>query len=90
VVESGSAGALFAKPAHPYTRGLLACVPIPGKTPRDQPLGSIPGVVPRIREGFAGCAFRDRCAQAVDACAGDIPRRIVAPDHETICTLAAA
>ncbi len=90
VVESGSAEALFASPTHPYTRGLLACVPIPGKTPRDQPLGSIPGVVPRIGTGFAGCAFRDRCVHAVTACAGAIPRRIVASDHETICTMAAA
>ncbi len=89
VVESGSAEALFASPTHPYTRGLLACVPIPGKTPRDQPLGSIPGVVPRIGAGFVGCAFRDRCTHAVTACAGTIPRRTVAPDHDTICTLAA-
>ena len=90
VVESASAEALFAAPTHPYTQGLLDCVPIPGKTPRDQPLGSIPGVVPRIGAGFTGCAFRDRCVHAVPACQGDIPRRIVAPDHETICTMAAA
>ena len=89
VVESGSAEALFASPTHPYTRGLLACVPIPGKTPRDQPLGSIPGVVPRIGAGFAGCAFRDRCTHASTACTGDIPRRAVAPDHDTVCTMAA-
>jgi peptide/nickel transport system ATP-binding protein len=90
VVESGSAEALFRSPTHPYTRGLLACVPIPGKTPRDQPLGSIPGVVPRIGAGFAGCAFRDRCDHAIPACAGAIPRRTIAADHETICTMAAA
>jgi peptide/nickel transport system ATP-binding protein len=90
VVESGSAEALFRSPTHPYTRGLLACVPIPGKTPRDQPLGSIPGVVPRIGAGFAGCAFRDRCDHAIPACAGAIPRRTIAADHEMICTMAAA
>ena len=90
VVESGSAVALFAAPAHPYTRGLLACVPIPGKTPRDRPLGSIPGVVPRIGPGFAGCAFRDRCVSATAPCVGVIPRRSVAPGHETICTMVPA
>ena len=89
IVESATAEALFASPAHPYTRGLLTCVPIPGKTPRDQPLGNIPGVVPRIGSGFAGCAFRDRCAHVTAACSGDIPRRTVGPDHATICTMAA-
>ncbi len=88
IVESATAEALFAAPAHPYTQGLLNCVPIPGKTPRDQPLGSIPGVVPRIGAGFIGCAFRDRCTHATTACSGDIPRRSVAQHHETLCTMA--
>jgi peptide/nickel transport system ATP-binding protein len=88
VVESAPTAALFAAPEHPYTRGLLSCVPVPGKVKRDEPLGSIPGVVPRIQPGFAGCGFRDRCAQATPACAGSIPRRAVGPDHETLCVLA--
>ena len=54
-------------PQHPYTRGLLSCVPVPGKVRRDRPLGSIPGVVPTIAPGFEGCAFRSRCAHAIDA-----------------------
>jgi len=86
VVESATAEALFAAPAHPYTQGLLRCVPIPGKTPHDEPLGSIPGVVPRIGGRFTGCAFRDRCAHAAPACEGDIPTRHLSHDHETICT----
>ena len=89
VVETGSAEALFRSPTHPYTRGLLACIPIPGKTPRDRPLGSIPGVVPRIGLGFTGCAFRDRCDHAVTSCVGAIPRQTISVDHETICTMAA-
>ena len=44
-------------PAHPYTRGLLRCVPVPGKVEPGDPLGSIPGTVPRIQPGFAGCAL---------------------------------
>ena len=65
VVESAPAEALFAAPTHPYTRGLLRCIPVPGSVRRDAPLGSIPGVVPRIAPDFVGCAFRDRCAHAM-------------------------
>ncbi len=88
VVESAPTAALFAAPRHPYTRGLLTCVPVPGKVRRDEPLGSIPGVVPRIPPGFVGCAFRDRCAHAAPECAGPaVPRRAAGPEHEFLCTL---
>ena len=69
VVERAPTADLFRAPQHPYTRGLLACVPVPGKVRRDRPLGSIPGVVPTIAPGFAGCAFRSRCAHADATCA---------------------
>jgi peptide/nickel transport system ATP-binding protein len=87
VVESAPTAELFRAPRHPYTRGLLSCVPVPGKVKRDEPLGSIPGVVPRIPPGFTGCAFRDRCSFAEAACAGTIPRRNVGPAHEMFCVL---
>nr|WP_246603186.1 ABC transporter ATP-binding protein [Falsiroseomonas tokyonensis] len=87
VVESAPTAELFAHPRHPYTRGLLACVPVPGKVKRGDPLGSIPGVVPRIPPGFAGCAFRDRCDYAHAACTGPIPRHQAGPGHEVLCTL---
>ena len=87
VVESAPTAELFRAPRHPYTRGLLSCVPVPGKVKRDEPLGSIPGVVPRIPPGFTGCAFRDRCNFAEAACAGTIPRRNVGPAHEMLCIL---
>ena len=48
VVETGTAAAIFAAPAHPYTRGLLACIPVPGRTQRGEPLGTIPGMVPSL------------------------------------------
>ncbi|TCZ63559.1 ABC transporter ATP-binding protein [Roseicella aquatilis] len=87
VVESGPTAALFADPSHPYTRGLLDCVPVPGKVRRDEPLGSIPGMVPRIRPGFQGCGFRDRCAHAAPVCAGEVPRQHGAGAHEFLCRL---
>ncbi len=54
VVERASTAELFANPRHPYTQGLLRCVPVPGKIRRDEPLGSIPGTVPRVGPGFRG------------------------------------
>jgi peptide/nickel transport system ATP-binding protein len=87
VVEYASARQLFAAPQHPYTRGLLSCIPVPGKSQRDKPLGSIPGVVPQISPGFAGCAFRSRCSFADDGCAGLIPSQTAASDHTYLCRL---
>ncbi len=86
LVESAPAEQLFAAPQHPYTRGLLSCVPVPGKTRRDQPLGNIPGTVPQISPAFAGCAFRSRCNFANESCERDIPRRMVTADHDFLCT----
>jgi peptide/nickel transport system ATP-binding protein len=87
VVESASSNALFAAPTHPYTRGLLRCIPVPGSVRRDEPLGSIPGTVPRIATDFAGCAFRDRCAHAMPDCARDVPRQAAGIGHEYLCRL---
>jgi peptide/nickel transport system ATP-binding protein len=87
VVETASAAQLFARPLHPYTRGLLASVPVPGKVARDQPLGSIPGVVPRIAPGFLGCGFRDRCTHAEPICAVTVPRQNAGSGHAYACRL---
>ncbi len=89
VVESAATADLFAGPKHPYTQGLLRCVPAPGKIRRDQPLGSIPGTVPRIGPAFAGCAFRDRCGFADESCAHTVPLHTAGPTHEFLCRLPA-
>jgi peptide/nickel transport system ATP-binding protein len=90
VVESAKTRDLFSAPQHPYTRGLLACVPVPGKTRRDRPLGSIPGVVPQISVGHVGCAFRFRCDSAVESCENTIMRRNAAEGHSYLCRLVPA
>ena len=89
VVESAPAEALFAAPTHPYTRGLLRCIPVPGSLRRDAPLGSIPGTVPRIAPEFAGCAFRDRCGHAIADCALEVPRQSAGAAHDYLCRLPA-
>ncbi len=89
VVEHAPVAALFAAPGHPYTRGLLASVPVPGRVKRGEDLGSIPGTVPRLSPGFTGCAFRDRCAKAMPVCATPVPLRHHAPDHAVLCHLPA-
>jgi peptide/nickel transport system ATP-binding protein len=61
---------------------------VPGKVQRDKPLGSIPGVVPTIAPGFAGCAFRSRCAYADATCEREIPRKSAGFAHEYLCRLA--
>jgi len=89
IVESGATGDIFARPLHPYTRGLLACLPRPGVVAGER-LGTIPGVVPSLIGGIAGCAFRSRCGEAEAACAGDIPERHDGADHAYACIHAAA
>jgi peptide/nickel transport system ATP-binding protein len=85
VVESGSAREIFENPRHPYTRGLLRCIPIPGRTKPGEHLGSIPGIVPSLIGAVEGCAFRSRCDVAEDACAAAVPVRHSGGDHVYRC-----
>jgi peptide/nickel transport system ATP-binding protein len=76
IVEQGKVEDVFAKPLHPYTRGLLSCIPVPGKTERGSHLGSIPGIVPSMIGDIEGCHFRDRCPHAwMDCAAGPVELR---------------
>ncbi|MPY75104.1 MAG: ATP-binding cassette domain-containing protein [Alphaproteobacteria bacterium] len=69
IVEQGNVEDVFGEPLHPYTRGLLSCIPVPGKTERGAHLGSIPGIVPSMIGDIEGCHFRDRCPHAWMDCA---------------------
>ncbi len=68
VVETGLAEEIFGSPRHPYTQGLLACIPVPGRTRRGERLGVIPGMVPSLIGEMPGCHFASRCPHVLDAC----------------------
>jgi peptide/nickel transport system ATP-binding protein len=87
IVEEGPVAALFGQPRHPYTQGLMRCIPVPGKTPPGGTLGTIPGVVPALYGELHGCAFRDRCEYAGPSCASAIPLRRDEGSHHWRCVL---
>ena len=73
LVEQGPTAALFALPHHPYTAGLLSCVPRFGMRKDTDPLVPIAGRMPRIGEEFPGCAFAPRCPLARETCRQEKP-----------------
>ena len=77
IVEHAPAGALFAAPAHPYTRGLLAAMPDIDST--GAPLTAIAGNVPDLRARPAGCGFAPRCPDADDRCRASAPPLLELP-----------
>ena len=86
-VEEAPVGELFARPRHPYTRGLMNSMPRLGAGHgARQRLQEIPGMVPSLREPLAGCAFAARCAYAVEACHASFPAfEAKAPGHSVAC-----
>jgi peptide/nickel transport system ATP-binding protein len=86
IVETGTAAEIFAHPMHPYTQGLLRCLPAPGRTDRGSRLGSIPGIVPPLIGDFSGCLFRNRCPYVAPRCAdGAIGMREFGPGRGSRC-----
>jgi oligopeptide/dipeptide ABC transporter ATP-binding protein len=74
-VEEADVEDLFAKPLHPYTRGLMASIPaLPSEHGNDDArLSEIPGMVPALTKLPAGCAFAPRCKLAVKRCQEEYP-----------------
>jgi peptide/nickel transport system ATP-binding protein len=73
LVEEGPARELFADPRHPYTAGLLRCLPRAGTTKRTAPLDTIPGFPPPPGSITVGCVFAPRCGLARDRCRTETP-----------------
>ena len=87
VVEAGPVKEIFATPRHPYTRGLMSCIPVPGRTEPGGKLGTIPGVVPSLIGELQGCSFRDRCPLAQPECQLAIPVHHSATGQQWRCIL---
>ncbi|MBN1470354.1 MAG: ABC transporter ATP-binding protein [Syntrophaceae bacterium] len=88
IVEYAAVEALFDRPLHPYTRGLLESIParcFDSIEKRDY-LKTIPGAVPDLYNVSSGCRFYERCAYADEACHDGMPLLSeIEPDHFVSC-----
>lgn len=83
-VEEGSIEAIFSKPLHPYTVGLMKAVPNVDEDEFD--IQPIPGTFPNITEEIGGCRFHPRCPYATDRCRREIPVELeIEPGHFVCC-----
>jgi len=82
VVEEGPARELFTEPRHPYTMGLLRCVPRFGMHKGDAALQPIPGTLPALGERMSGCIYAKRCMLAQPVCTRCEPDLIAWPSKQ--------
>jgi peptide/nickel transport system ATP-binding protein len=68
LVEQGRTAEIFRNPRHPYTVGLLRCLPQRGRSKAVAPLTTIPGFLPTAGADIPGCVFAERCPLAEDLC----------------------
>ena len=86
LVEEGPAGDVFADPRHPYTVGLLRCIPRRGIRKDLRRLDTIPGSLPPLGAELPACVFVDRCGLAQPVCAEKAPPPYdVSPTRHSRC-----
>jgi peptide/nickel transport system ATP-binding protein len=92
VVEEAPVEALFGRPRHPYTQGLIRSIPrIDTAATHKVRLEAIPGTVPKLIEPAEGCRFAGRCKYVTAECTrATPPLREVAPGHKVACILESA
>ncbi|MFZ9891331.1 MAG: ABC transporter ATP-binding protein [Ilumatobacteraceae bacterium] len=76
LVEQGATSELFSNPSHPYTVGLLRCIPRGGLHKSTDRLDTIPGTPPALGTNFDGCVFAARCSLADDKCRTTLPEMV--------------
>ena len=86
-MEQGPAASVYEHPAHPYTRALLAAVPVlDPDTPLLEPTRLVKGELPSPVSPPTGCVFHTRCPHAVDLCVRALPAaKRVGEGHEVAC-----
>jgi oligopeptide transport system ATP-binding protein len=92
LVEVADSDELFDNPLHPYTRALLAAIPVPDPEVEEQREHQVlPGEVPSPLNPPSGCVFHPRCAMAVDACRTRVPPLVeLRANHWVACPEVAA
>jgi peptide/nickel transport system ATP-binding protein len=86
IMEEGSISQVFKNKLHPYTRGLLGCVPRVDVNKKDISLKAIPGFIPRPDQLPPGCVFAPRCELVRDACRAESPLlKEIESGHLTSC-----
>lgn len=87
-VEEGLVRDIIDNPHHPYTQGLIRCVPFLKKDPgtEREELNEIPGVVPDMRLIGSGCSFAPRCRYVMDRCHKEKPPEVqIGEKHHAFC-----
>jgi peptide/nickel transport system ATP-binding protein len=88
LVEEGPARRIFEEPRHPYTVGLLRCIPRQGQRKDHSRLDTIPGFLPPPGHALTGCIFAPRCSIAEEQCRHATPPAfITGPDRSSRCYL---
>ncbi|MEP4146123.1 MAG: ABC transporter ATP-binding protein [Halioglobus sp.] len=86
IAERGTVFDIFDRPAHPYTRGLLASIPRLDTVPKSR-LSIIEGMVPGLMDLPPGCRFQNRCPHAQQVCSEASPSiEAVADTHSVACS----
>ena len=86
ICEVSNPDALYKQPAHPYTAGLLASIPVPDPNVRPDDKPALAGEIPSPVAPPSGCRFRTRCPKAQDICAAEEPQiQQVAPGQFVAC-----
>jgi peptide/nickel transport system ATP-binding protein len=85
LVEEGPASRVFRGPRHPYTVGLMRCVPTYGMRKSEGRLETIPGFLPTPGSITDRCVFVERCANATEHCARAVPPPITLEGHLARC-----